>query len=142
MLPVDRSRRRTALKLTEQIRDRLRAGLSVLVFAEDTTGNGDRLLPFKTGTLACAAGGKDFYAEPAFLHVVAVNGKSCKGSEGREALSHNRQSTLVNHLLHHKRVDFVIRTGPAMAAAFSNRNCLALVAHEQVARLAIHSYSK
>ena len=142
MLLVDRSRRRTALQLTEQIRDRLRAGFSVLVFAEGTTSDGGRLLSFKSGTFKCVTGCEDGYVQPAFLHVVAVNGLFCVGSEGREALSHNRHPTLVRHLLHlygHKRIDFVVRIGPAMAAFSSDRKSLARVTHEQVARLAINS---
>lgn len=141
MLLVDRKRLRTTRQLTEQIRARLREGLSVLVFSEGTTSDGKGLLPFKSGAFKCMEGREDGYVQPVFLHVAAIDGRPTTGSEGREALSHNRHPTLMRHLLHlygHKRIDFCISIGPALAAAASDRKSLARAAHEQVEQLAIN----
>ena len=142
MLLVDRKRRRAALELTGQIKARLQQGLSVLVFSEGTTGDGDVLLPFKSGTFACMEGWADGHVQPAFLDVTAINSQPVDGPNGRAALSHNRHPGLLRHLLHlygHHRIDFAIRTGPPMETAIHDRKSLARAAHEQVERLAINT---
>lgn len=142
MLLVDRKRRRAALELTGQIKTRLQQGHSALVFSEGTTGDGDVLLPFKSGTFACVEGWEDGRVQPAFLDVTAINSQPTDGPSGRAALSHNRHPGLFRHLVHlygHHRIDFAIRTGPPMEAVIHDRKTLARAAHEQVERLAINT---
>lgn len=56
LLPVDRERRTTTGSFVERVQARIEAGVSVLVFAEGTTSQGEALLPFKTGAFEAVAG--------------------------------------------------------------------------------------
>ena len=56
LLPVDRERRTTTGGFVERVHERLASGVSVLVFAEGTTGDGMGLLPFKTGAFEAVVG--------------------------------------------------------------------------------------
>ena len=142
MLLVERSRRRTFHTLGEQIRQRLGKGVSILVFAEGTTGDGESLLPFKSGSFASVAGINGGCVLPAFLNATAINGLPVQGAQGRKALSHNLHPGLFRHLLHlfgHARLDFSIRNGPELASATCDRKELARAAFEQVEQLAINT---
>lgn len=52
---VDRQRHRSLIGANEQIENRLRAGISVVVFAEGSSTNGRQVLPFKPSLLKMAA---------------------------------------------------------------------------------------
>jgi len=53
-IPIDRSNRERAIGSLERAAERIRKGISVLVFPEGTRGEGDRLLPFKKGAFVMA----------------------------------------------------------------------------------------
>ena len=55
---VDRERRTTVRQTTSEIRDRLAAGDALVLFAEGTSSDGQRVLPFKSALFAAVTGGK------------------------------------------------------------------------------------
>jgi len=75
---VDRSRRRAVPEVNAQMRQALRAGAPVLLFAEATTGDGNRLLPFRSSHFQpicdVADEGALAVAQPVYLHYARRGG--------------------------------------------------------------------
>jgi 1-acyl-sn-glycerol-3-phosphate acyltransferase len=56
---VDRTRRQSAGEAADQISARLSLGDTIVLFAEGTSSDGNRVLPFKTSLFGAAKGGED-----------------------------------------------------------------------------------
>jgi len=138
MLFVDR-RRAGASAFVDHVQQRLREGVSVLVFPEGTTGWGDAVLPFKTAAFQAVAGG-DEAVLPLYLNVLAVNGEPTDGGPIPD-VSHNDKDFVEHswHLLGLKRVDVEVCVGEPVATAGRNRKELARLAHEVVSELGGHT---
>ncbi len=120
-----------------EIRDRMRSGVSVLIFPEGTTSNGQQLLPFKTGGFEAVAGMQDGYIVPMYFHVRTINGQRVT-TETRETVTwSNPQGMFANiwHLLRLGTLHFVIRIGEPIPASGGNRKELARSAQEAVQQL-------
>lgn len=140
MLFVNRSRRTTTGSFVEQVQEKLRAGVSILVFPEGTTGWGDTVQPFKTGAFEAVADSDEDMVLPLFLHVVAVEGEPA-GKGRRREISHNGQSFSQHtwHVLGLKRIDIQIEVGTPLPTNGRDRKMLAQLAYRAVSGLAEQS---
>ena len=139
MLFVDRTRRTSTATFVKQVQEKLKAGVSVLVFPEGTTGWGDVVQPFKTGAFEAVAGREDGVVLPLFLDVTAVEGEPTEQGRGRREISHNNHG-FVEHCLHLfglKNVDMQVRVGEPVLAGNCNRKELARLTHQAVSALAL-----
>lgn len=68
---IDRNRRQTAGDAADEISDRLRAGDTIVLFAEGTSSDGNRVLPFKSSLFA-AVKGQSTTPSRAVVQTVAV----------------------------------------------------------------------
>lgn len=137
MLFVDRDRRTRTGTFVEQVRRKLQAGVSVLVFPEGTTGRGDTVMPFKTGAFQAVAAQGDAAVLPVFLDVSAVEGEPAERGR-RYEVSHNNQTFARHcwHLFGLKHIDITVQVGTPIAAAGRDRKALASLAHQAVCALA------
>ena len=137
MLFVDRDRRTRTGTFVEQVRGKLRAGVSVLVFPEGTTGRGDTVMPFKTGAFQAVAEQDGEAVLPVFLDVSAVEGEPAEQGR-RYEVSHNDQTFARHcwHLFGLKHIDITVQVGTPIAAAGRDRKVLASLAHQAVCDLA------
>jgi len=71
---VDRSRRLESGAQASSIAERLRRGGNVILFPEGTSGDGRRVLPFKSALFAASAGVRGLRVQPVSLAYTAVNG--------------------------------------------------------------------
>ena len=74
---VDRSRRQQSATVAEQVATRVAAGETVVLFAEGTTGDGNRILPFRSalmGAAGAAAGDGMAAVQPVAISYVGVQG--------------------------------------------------------------------
>lgn len=120
-----------------EIQDRMRSGVSVLIFPEGTTSNGQELLPFKTGGFQAVAGMEDGYVVPMYFHVRTIKGKTVT-TESRESITwSNPQGMFANiwHVLSLGRLHYVIRVGDPISASGRDRKELARSSQEAVQRL-------
>ena len=132
LLFIDRERRTAAGALVEQIQEKLREGVSVLVFPEGTTGWGDVIQPFKTGVFQAVAE-RDEAALPLYLNVQAVNGEPTTGGQLPDITRNGR--TFVEHALHLlslKRVDIQVCVGQPLTTDGLDRKALARLAYQAV----------
>lgn len=80
---VERQRRMETTKFVDEVRDRMRHGVRVLVFPEGTTSEGPGLLPFKTGGFEAVAGMDDGAVLPIYMVLVSVAGRPATEEEQR-----------------------------------------------------------
>ena len=134
MLFVERTRRTSTATFVKQVQEKLKAGVSVLVFPEGTTGWGDVVQPFKTGAFEAVAGREDGAALPLFLDVTAVEGEPTEQEKGRRVISHNNE-VFMEHCLRLfglKNIDMQVRVGEPVLANGRNRKELARLTHQAV----------
>ncbi len=120
-----------------EIQDRMRSGVSVLIFPEGTTSNGQQLLPFKTGGFQAVAGMDDGYIIPMYFHVRTINGRQVT-RESRETITWSApQGMFANiwHVLGQGPLHYVIRIGEPISASGRNRKELAQESQVAVQRL-------
>lgn len=120
-----------------EIQDRMRSGVSVLIFPEGTTSNGQQLLPFKTGGFQAVAGMEDGYIVPMYFHVRTIRGQQVT-TESRETITWSSpQGMFANiwHVLGLGPMHYVIRIGDPIPASGRNRKELANLSQAAVQRL-------
>lgn len=131
---VSRERKMQAGALVEKVQRRLAEGVPVLVFPEGTTGNGEGLLPFKTGSFAAVAGLPDSAVLPLCLQGVSVDGRSDPGIL-REVLTWTSDTTMFKHarqLLRARRIVMTVHIGEPIPTAGLDRKELAMRSREAV----------
>jgi len=74
LIYVDRENRMSTTSFVESVRERMRNGVAVLVFAEGTTNADSQLLPFKTGGFAAVAGMSDGFVLPVYIWARKLDG--------------------------------------------------------------------
>ncbi len=134
MLFVDRTRRTSTTTFVKQVQEKLKAGVSVLVFPEGTTGWGDVVQAFKTGSFEAVAGREDGAALPLFLDVTAVDNQPTEREKGRRVFSHNEEAFMEHclRLFGLKNADIQVRVGEPVLADGRNRKELARLTHQAV----------
>jgi len=134
---VERERPTRTSVFVRAVQERLRHGVSVVVFPEGTTGWGDAVRRFKTGAFEAVAEEVRGGVLPLYLKVKAVEGQPA----GNRALAWVDESLQANawRLLGLKHVDVELRVGAPLATAGRDRKELARRAHAAVSRLASSS---
>lgn len=120
-----------------EIQDRMRSGVSVLIFPEGTTSNGQQLLPFKTGGFQAVAGMEDGYIIPMYFHVRTIRGREVT-TESRETITWSSpQGMFANiwHVLGLGPMHYVIRIGEPIPASGGDRKELARASQQAVQQL-------
>ncbi|GIV57319.1 MAG: hypothetical protein KatS3mg042_0232 [Rhodothermaceae bacterium] len=136
---VERERRLATKAFVDQVQQRLREGVRVLVFPEGTTSPGLTVLPFKTGSFEAVAGMPDASVLPLYLHVSALEGQpATPAMRAAVAWADPDESMLQNawRLLGLRSVHMEVRVGPPIATAGQDRKTLARQAHAAVCALA------
>ncbi|MEZ4702154.1 MAG: lysophospholipid acyltransferase family protein [Rhodothermales bacterium] len=134
---VERERKMQTGQLVEQVQQRLREGVSVLVFPEGTTSNGTGVLTFKTGSFAAVAGLPDTAVLPLCLKGVSVAGREDPAFL-RQVLTWTSETTMFKHawqLLKAKRIVISLHVGEPVATAGRDRKELARLTQEAVESL-------
>ncbi len=133
---VDRGRRTAAGRMVEEVRERMRAGVPVLVFPEGTVGDGSELLPFRTGAFEAAVGAEDVEILPLFLTASRVDDRI--GRAAHQAIVWHRGETMTAHLwrlLGCRRIDLELRFGRPIPSSGHDRTTLLEASRVEVERL-------
>jgi len=120
-----------------EIHERMRSGVSVMIFPEGTTSNGQQLLPFKTGGFQAVAGMEDGYIIPMYFHVRTIDGHTVTEDSRETVTWSSPQGMFANiwHILGLGPLHFVIRIGDPIPASGKDRKELARTSQEAVQRL-------
>jgi len=147
---VDRNRRSETRSVNAEIAERLRAGDPIVLFAEGTTGDGNRLLPFRSALIgaardAVAAEGTDrVIVQPLSIVYVRRNGLPVTRVE-RPALAWYGDMELLPHLketLCGGPIDVVLAWGtPVPFDSGTNRKTLTRTVEAEIRALAIYGRS-
>ncbi len=108
---VERERQR-ALQQRDAMVGRLQAGQNLVLFPEGTSGDGNHVLPFKSGLFAAAEediGGRPVTVQPVTIAYVGLNGMPM-GRKDRPTFAWYGEMALLPHLWG------VLRAGPATVA--------------------------
>jgi 1-acyl-sn-glycerol-3-phosphate acyltransferase len=135
LLFVERERPSKTSAFVRQVEDKLADGVSVVVYPEGTTSQGDIVRPFKTGAFEAVAGDEDGAVLPFYLQVTAVNGDPvlCK-----EATWADDTQTFLEHGWHLcglKSIDVDLVVGDPLPTAHRDRKELAKRTHEAVSQM-------
>jgi 1-acyl-sn-glycerol-3-phosphate acyltransferase len=115
---VDRTRRSETGATRDAIRERLRAGDTLVLFPEGTSGDGNAVLPFKSALLG-VAGGEDATVQPVSTAYTGIHGIPM-GRENRPLFAWYGDMELVPHLweaLKAGPLDVVVEFHPPLALA-------------------------
>jgi lyso-ornithine lipid O-acyltransferase len=135
---VDRDRRIQTASFVGQVRERLGAGVDVLVFPEGRTSTGQTVLPFKTGAFAAVAGMEDGRVLPLRLEAVEVEGRPAEGVMREKVVwADSNVPFLVHfwHLVGLRRVRMRVRVGEPVETDGLGRKELAEASHARVLAL-------
>ena len=141
MLLVDRRRRGSVRTFASQIRERLDQQGSVLVFPEGTTGNGQTLLPFKTGAFESIRDGDHGQLQAIFMDVTSINGHAVSGIEGRRAIaqdSKGKPPSFLGHIYHlagFRRLDIELQVSPILNTSGMDRRAISNAARKAILAL-------
>jgi 1-acyl-sn-glycerol-3-phosphate acyltransferase len=138
VLLVPRGRPAEAGGFVDRVQERLRAGVSVLVFAEGTTGDGSELLPFKTGAFESVAGTEWPVVPVVQLPVRWGRGQQPAGEAVRRCLAWQQGASLGLHareVAAHLPLTIRVSAGAPISSAGKNRKQLARETHQAVADL-------
>jgi 1-acyl-sn-glycerol-3-phosphate acyltransferase len=144
---VERQRRSKTGEQRDQLQARLLAGDAVVLFAEGTSSDGNRVLPFNSALLGAAQfkieGGKDVPVQPVSIAYTKVQGIPM-GREYRPFFAWYGDMDLLPHLWEAfvlGPIDVVVEYHPPLtiAACGGSRKALAAKAEELVARGVAHA---
>lgn len=137
VLFVERERRTRSVAFIQQVRAWLKAGVSVMVFPEGTTGPGDTVQPFKTGVFEAIAGLEEGWVLPVALCLQRA-GERPATSEVRRWYAWTAGLSFLRHLLRWleaAQLHLQVHTGTPISTADQDRKKLAREAFEQVRAL-------
>jgi 1-acyl-sn-glycerol-3-phosphate acyltransferase len=132
---VERERRMQTAAFVDEMQDKLRKGVRVLVFPEGTTGPTEAVMPFKTGAFAAVVGLEAGAVLPLYLKVLRVEGAPAVGPVRDRVVWSNSPQSFVQHgwqLLTLRGVEMEVRVGQPIPVGEHDRKGLAERAHEQV----------
>ena len=142
---VDRGRRADVVKTTRGIISRLRSGDHIVLFAEGTSSDGNRVLPFRTSLFAAAkpsrAGGagesQEIYVQTLAVAYTALHGLPL-GRRNRPLVAWYGDMEMAGHVwnvLRHGPLDVHIRLSePVPLAQFADRKALAQYSEARIRR--------
>jgi lyso-ornithine lipid O-acyltransferase len=133
---VERKKRGKAGEQLDDIRQRLTDGDRIVIFAEGTTSDGNRILPFKSSLIGAAVGenGLDFPIQPVSISYVGMHGMPI-GRENRQFYTWSGDSTLLPHIwemLKAGPLDAVVEFHPPLSATVNSRKDAAQLAETAV----------
>ena len=141
---IDRDRRRGAHDANHALAERLKAGEVIVLFAEGTSSDGNRVLPFKTAILGAAEQAvreshlDDVAVQPMAIAYTRRHGLPIDRVE-RPAYAWYGDMDLLPHIwgvLKHGPIDVSVALGSARAATdFSDRKALARALEAEVRRM-------
>lgn len=140
LLLVDRERRTTVSRFTQEVRKRLDSGVHVLVFPEGTTSPDESILPFKTGGFEAVSGLEDAYILPVYLAVNSVDGEPAVGETRKRVVWSDPDLPFLTHawdLTGLQSIDLSVRIGKPLRTDGRDRKQLAQVAHQAVEALRV-----
>ncbi|MET0313654.1 MAG: lysophospholipid acyltransferase family protein [Hansschlegelia sp.] len=131
---VDRSRKTATAAVNREMAERMASGEPVVLFAEGTSSDGNRVLPFRSALLGAvqgailSTGGASVAVQPASIAYVRRNGLPL-GRRGRPAVAWYGDMEFASHLwsiLTDGAIDAVVTFGEAVTAdAATDRKLLA-----------------
>lgn len=135
---VERNRRSATGEIRDEIRDRLLAGDTLLLFPEGTSHDGNRVLPFKSALLGAAEavleGGQHVKVQPVSAAFTGLHGLPM-GRETRPLFAWYGDMEMVPHLweaLKAGPLDVVVQFHPPFSLDVMDRKALAKMAQEVV----------
>ena len=140
---VVRERRMETGRFVEQVQNRIREGIRVLVFPEGTTSDGETVLPFKTGAFAAIAGMEEGAVLPLYLKGVSVDGEPVQGDR-LKTLIWEKGVPMFTHawtLLKARKIVMEVRVGEPISTTQRDRKELAQLSYDAVVSLADDSGS-
>jgi 1-acyl-sn-glycerol-3-phosphate acyltransferase len=141
MVPVERERRSAVARFAHLVRERLEAGVHVVVFPEGTTSGELEVRPFKTGAFEAIAGLHDRWVLPVYLAVDSIGGGPATGAARRRVVWAGGEQSFQAHALALVALDhmsFTVRIGAPIPVRGRDRKELAQVAREAVEHLRTH----
>lgn len=134
---VKRERRMETGRFVENVQERIREGIRVLVFPEGTTSDGRQLLPFKTGAFAAVAEMNGGAILPFYMRGITEEGEPAEG-EYLKAFTWAQGKPMINHawdLLGLRKMIFEIHVGEPITTTDRDRKELARLSYEAVSNL-------
>jgi 1-acyl-sn-glycerol-3-phosphate acyltransferase len=135
---VERTRRSATAEIRDEIRDRLLAGDTLLLFPEGTSHDGNRVLPFKSALLGAAeavlANGQHVKVQPVSAAFTGLHGLPL-GRETRPLFAWYGDMEMVPHLweaLMAGPLDVVVQFHPPFSLDMMDRKTLAKKAQEVI----------
>ncbi|HUE64912.1 MAG TPA: 1-acyl-sn-glycerol-3-phosphate acyltransferase [Rhizomicrobium sp.] len=135
---VERARRTTTGEIRDEIRERLLAGDTLLLFPEGTSHDGNRVLPFKSALLGAAeavlANGQHVKVQPVSAAFTGLHGLPM-GRENRPLFAWYGDMEMVPHLwqaLQAGPLDVVVQFHPPFSLDVMDRKTLAKEAQQVV----------
>ena len=135
MLLVYRERLSKTSRFVQEVREKLRVGVSMLIFPEGTTSHGATVMPFKTGGFEAVADLDGGAVLPLHLHIAAVEGDPARREEATWA---GNTQTFIEHVWHLAgltTIEVHVSIGAAIATGGRDRKVLAQRAHAAVLSL-------
>ncbi len=135
---VERDRRMQTGIFVEQVQERIREGIRVLVFPEGTTSDGKGLLPFKTGAFAAVANMEGGAILPFYMKGLTASGAPAP-VQLQEAFSWAQGEPMTSHawdILGLEKMIFEIHVGEPIATSGRDRKELARLSYEAITNLA------
>jgi 1-acyl-sn-glycerol-3-phosphate acyltransferase len=134
---VDREDRAAAGAFTEELKARIAAGDTLLLFPEGTSTRGESILPFKTTPFAAVAGTSGTTVLPLHVDVVEIDGVPATGLL-RDAVCWHGDAELVPHLYRLsglRNIRYRVVVGPPIPCEGNDRKILARISREKVEAL-------
>ncbi|TRZ99496.1 MAG: 1-acyl-sn-glycerol-3-phosphate acyltransferase [Deltaproteobacteria bacterium] len=134
---VDREDRAAAGAFAAELKTRIAAGDTLLLFPEGTSTRGETILPFKTAPFAAVAGLPGKTVLPLHVDVVEIEGVSATGLL-RDAVCWHGDAELVPHLYRLsglRNIRYRIVIGPPILCEGRDRKVLARISREKVEAL-------
>ncbi len=134
---VKRERRMQTGVFVEQVQNRIKEGIRVLVFPEGTTSDGREILPFKTGAFAAVANMEGGAVLPVYMRGITENGEPAEG-DYLNAFTWTRGKPMLHHawdILGLRKMIFEIHMGEPITTTGRDRKELARLSYEAVSNL-------
>lgn len=139
VLFVERTRRSQASSFVREVRERLEAGVQVIVFPEGRTGRGPGVRPFKTGSFAAVEGSGAFAVLPLYLTPYTINGRPVDEETRSLVTWADTTQSFGAHawqIFGLDEIEMLVRVGKPIESDGLDRKALAECSREQIGALA------